>query len=50
MRLDNKDAQNKLLQEIMKNEVSKSNGRDRQEEDEEESDEDLIYLEQQRKR
>lgn len=44
-KMERKEEQNRLLQEIMKNEVSKSNGRDKQDDDEEESDDDMRYLE-----
>jgi len=43
--MERKEEQNRLLQEIMKNEVSKSNGRDKQDDDEEESDDNMRYLE-----
>lgn len=46
-KMERKEEQNRLLQEIMKNEVSKSNGRDKQEDEEEESDEDQRYLNEQ---
>ncbi len=46
--MSEKQEQNRLLQEIMKNEQSKSNGRDKQDDEDEESDDAMQYLEMER--